>query len=198
MARDKSTTSKVATAAKVAKEAAKPKRAPTAFAAFIADKVSELKEAYGEQEPKKSYMEFRKEATAVWNVHKLTLEPVAKPVKESSRPPSAYNIYIKTVMGTLKQEHASDEPKLTQKDLMKLAAEGWAQYKLDNGIVAKPPVKKAKVDKAPKAEPAAISDDESEAEAEEAVVAKPAVKKAAPKKKSQPIPKTTIAEEDEA
>jgi hypothetical protein len=99
--------------------------------------VNEIKEAKNkiESDDEKPKPKAKKEPKAK-KVESDDDEPKAKAPKEpkeKKRAPSAYNLFVKEVMPSLKKENeALDEgKKKTQRDLMKLAAELWNKKKAE-------------------------------------------------------------------
>jgi hypothetical protein len=139
-----------------AKKEPKSKKEPTAegesnakkplneYQVFINTTIAELK-ASGDNDSLK-YMELRAIANTKWReLHpvdpekaprkpRVKKEKEPKPVKEAKakRPPTAYNMFISAALIELKAEHANADPKPSQKDMMKLAAEKWRAYKAEN------------------------------------------------------------------
>lgn len=97
--------------------------------------VNEIKEAKNKIESDDEKPKPKKEPKAK-KVESDDDEPKAKAPKEpkeKKRAPSAYNLFVKEVMPSLKKENeALDEgKKKTQRDLMKLAAELWNKKKAE-------------------------------------------------------------------
>jgi hypothetical protein len=122
----------------------KVKKPLNEYQVFINTTVTELKES-GDHDGLK-YMELRAIANTKWReLHpvdpekaprkpRVKKEKEPKPIKEAKakRAPTAYNMFISAALIELKAEHANDEPKPSQKDMMKLAAEKWRAYKAEN------------------------------------------------------------------
>ena len=123
----------------------KEKRAPTEYQLFRKQKLAELREEYDDEETRPSYQDLMKMVNEAWHEENPKKEktPKAKTPKEKKerktkvadgeekkkRAPSAYNIFIKEIMPKIKSEHENDDPKLNQKDLMKIAAQKWNEHK---------------------------------------------------------------------
>ena len=125
---------------------AKEKRAPTEYQLFRKQKLAELREEYDDDdETRPTYQDLMKMVNEAWREENPKKEktPKAKTPKEKKerktkvadgeekkkRAPSAYNIFIKEIMPKIKSEHENDDPKLNQKDLMKIAAQKWNEHK---------------------------------------------------------------------
>jgi hypothetical protein len=132
---------KVAKEPKAEKEKEKVKRPLNAYQLFINAKVVELKEL--EEHASLKYMELRSLANTMWRVdnpvdpskpprkprEKKVKEPKALKVEKPKRAPSAYNLFISAAIHDLKAKHANDAEKLDHKELMKLAAKQWNEFK---------------------------------------------------------------------
>ena len=124
----------------------KEKRPPNAYQIFRKQKLEELREEYDDEETRPSYQDLMKMVIEAWHEENPKKEKIPKEKKErkqkstddnepkKKRAPSAYNIFIKEIMPSIKSEHENDEPKLSQKDYMKLAAEKWNEHKLKMNI----------------------------------------------------------------
>jgi hypothetical protein len=127
--------------------AEKEKRAPNAYMLFRKAKLEELRNEYDDEETRPSYQDLMKMINEAWRedhpkVEKTTTPRVKKERKpkaekvegeeKKKRAPSAYNIFIKEIMPKIKSEHENDDPKLNQKDIMKLAATAWNEHKAKN------------------------------------------------------------------
>lgn len=119
----------------------KEKRPPTAYQIFRKQKLEELKEEYDDEETRPSYQDLMKMVNEAWHEENPKKEKKERKTKSTDsdgekkkRAPSAYNIFIKEIMPSIKSEHENDEPKLSQKDYMKLAAQKWNEHKLKNNI----------------------------------------------------------------
>ena len=124
----------------------KEKRPPNAYQIFRKQKLEELREEYDDEETRPSYQDLMKMVIEAWHEENPKKEKIPKEKKErkqkstddnepkKKRAPSAYNIFIKEIMPSIKSEHEHDEPKLSQKDYMKLAAEKWNEHKLKMNI----------------------------------------------------------------
>jgi hypothetical protein len=141
------TASEVESDAEAKPAAAKEKRAPNAYMLFRKAKLEELRNEYDDEETRPSYMDLMKMVNEAWRedhpkVEKTTTPRVKKERKpkaekvegeeKKKRAPSAYNIFIKEIMPKIKSEHENDDPKLNQKDIMKLAAAAWTEHKTKN------------------------------------------------------------------
>jgi hypothetical protein len=120
----------------------KEKRPPNAYQIFRKQKLEELREEYDDEETRPAYQDLMKMVNEAWAEEKEKMpkkEKIPKEKKErkpkndddnkKKRAPSAYNIFIKEIMPKIKSEHENDDPKLNQKDLMKIAAEKWNKHK---------------------------------------------------------------------
>jgi hypothetical protein len=121
-------------------KATKEKRPPTEYQKFVTAKLAELREEYDDEETRPGYRDLMKMVVEAWRTENPQKEkkPAAKKKAKSDdedgtekkkRAPSAYNIFIKHIMPQIKAEHENDDPKLNQKDIMKLAAEKWNEHK---------------------------------------------------------------------
>jgi len=121
-------------------KATKEKRAPTEYQKFVTAKLSELREEYDDEETRPGYRDMMKMVVEAWRIEnpQKDKKPATKKTAKSDdndstekkkRAPSAYNIFIKEIMPQIKAEHENDDPKLNQKDIMKLAAEKWNEHK---------------------------------------------------------------------
>jgi len=125
----------------------KVKRAPNAYMLFRKSKLEELRNEYDDEETRPSYQDLMKMVNEAWREDHPKAEKTTTPrekkerkpkaekadgEEKKKRAPSAYNIFIKEIMPKIKSEHENDEPKLNQKDLMKLAATAWNEHKAKN------------------------------------------------------------------
>jgi hypothetical protein len=125
-------------------EKVKEKRAPNAYMVFRKAKLEELRNEYDDEETRPSYQDLMKMVNEAWREDHPKAEKTTTPrekkerkpkaekadgEEKKKRAPSAYNIFIKEIMPKIKSEHENDEPKLNQKDLMKLAAIAWNEHK---------------------------------------------------------------------
>lgn len=127
-------------AAAADEKAPKEKRAPTEYQKFVTTKLAELREEYDDEETRPGYRDLMKMVVEAWRTEnpQKDKKPATKKKSKSDdedgtekkkRAPSAYNIFIKEIMPQIKAEHENDDPKLNQKDIMKLAAEKWNEHK---------------------------------------------------------------------
>lgn len=127
-------------------EEEKEKRPPNAYQVYRKAKLAELRDEYDDEETRPSYQDLMKMVNEAWHEENPKKEKIPKEKKErkskkdtddgekKKRAPSAYNLFIKEIMPSIKTEHENDEPKLTQKDYMKLAAQKWNEHKIANNI----------------------------------------------------------------
>jgi hypothetical protein len=122
------------------------KRPKTAYQIFVSEKLEQLREQYKKDNIAcPAYRDLMKIIVEEWHDKKDTLSTSkssdnntkpnkSKKDKETTRKPSEYNLFIKSILPILKKEHENDTEKIPQKEYMKMAAEKWKDHKLTKNI----------------------------------------------------------------
>ena len=116
------------------------KRPKTEYQKFFTEKLAEIRKFHednGTQCP--VYKEIRTQIVDLWNKMDKPSKTgkntgTKKKDTETTRKPTAYNLFVKEMMPLLKKEHDNDDKKLAQKDYMKLIGEKWREHKAAKNI----------------------------------------------------------------